>query len=71
MRDLHGLSFLLAQFTHTIMKNKMLRKELKMFTTIFAMVVIGVVVAFSLHMASEIHDYMANDNLSEDIVVFN
>lgn len=41
-----------------------------MITTIFAMVVIAMVIAFSLYMASEIHDYMSNDNVIEDIAVF-
>ena len=41
-----------------------------MITTIIAMVVIALIVGFSLHMAGEIHDYMAHDNTSEDITVF-
>lgn len=40
-----------------------------MISTIFAMVVIAMVIAFSLYMASEIHDYMANDNVIDEIMV--
>lgn len=38
--------------------------------TIIAMVVGAIIVAFSLYMAGEIHDYMANDNNIEGITVF-
>ena len=41
-----------------------------MITTIIAMIVMAMIVVFSLHMAGEIHDYMANDNFSEEITVF-
>ena len=41
-----------------------------MATTIIAMIVIGLIVAFSLHMADEVHDYMTNENVSDEITVF-
>lgn len=41
-----------------------------MITTIFAIVVIAMIVAFSLYMADEVHNYMENDNNQEGLVVF-
>lgn len=41
-----------------------------MINMVFAIVTIIAVVGFSMYMASEIHDYMANDNESEKITVF-
>lgn len=41
-----------------------------MITTIVAMVVIALVVAFSMHMAGEVHDYMTNNNDPGEVTVF-